>query len=120
MNKVFKDGLWSKEINVSDFVHTNITPYEGDASFLAGPTERTKKVWNECLKALEEERANNGVRSLDNVTVSTINSHKEMCIRDSFRPESRSRIPHAGILPDTIKEKQRSLCKLCQSKRTGR
>ena len=67
MNKVFKDGLWSKEINVSDFVHTNITPYEGDASFLAGPTERTKKVWNECLKALEEERANNGVRSLDNV-----------------------------------------------------
>ena len=76
MNKVFKDGLWSKEINVSDFVHTNITPYEGDASFLAGPTERTKKVWNECLKALEEERANNGVRSLDNVTVSTITSHK--------------------------------------------
>ena len=72
MNKVFKDGLWSKEINVSDFVHTNITPYEGDASFLAGPTERTKKVWNECLKALEEERTNNGVRSLDNVTVSTI------------------------------------------------
>ena len=71
MNKVFKDGLWSKEINVSDFVYTNITPYEGDASFLAGPTERTKKVWNECLKALEEERANNGVRSLDNVTVST-------------------------------------------------
>ena len=55
MNKVFKDGLWSKEINVSDFVYTNITPYEGDASFLAGPTERTKKVWNECLKALEEE-----------------------------------------------------------------
>ena len=76
MNKVFKDGLWSKEINVSDFVYTNITPYEGDASFLAGPTERTKKVWNECLKALEEERANNGVRSLDNVTVSTITSHK--------------------------------------------
>ena len=76
MNKVFKDGLWSKEINVSDFVHTNITPYEGDASFLAGPTERTKKVWNECLKALEEERTNNGVRSLDNVTVSTITSHK--------------------------------------------
>ena len=36
MNKVFKDGLWSKEINVSDLVYTNITPYEGDASFLAG------------------------------------------------------------------------------------
>lgn len=56
MNNRFKDGLWNKEINVSDFVFTNITPYEGDASFLEGPTERTKKVWNECLKALEEER----------------------------------------------------------------
>ena len=72
----FKDGLWSKEINVSDFVHENITPYEGDASFLVGPTERTKKVWAECVKALAEERANNGVRALDNKTVSTISSHK--------------------------------------------
>ena len=40
------------------------------------PQSELKKVWNECLKALEEERANNGVRSLDNVTVSTITSHK--------------------------------------------
>ena len=39
----FKDGLWSKEINVTDFVSTNITPYEGDASFLQGPTERWLK-----------------------------------------------------------------------------
>ena len=54
--KKFKDGLWSKEINVRDFVSNNITPYEGDASFLQGPTERTKAVWNHCLKALEEER----------------------------------------------------------------
>lgn len=51
-------------------------PYLGDASFLQGPTERTKHIWNLCLKALEEERANNGVRSLDNATVSTITSHK--------------------------------------------
>ncbi|MBQ8364906.1 MAG: formate C-acetyltransferase [Bacteroidaceae bacterium] len=76
LNQMFKDGLWSKEINVSDFVHENITPYEGDASFLVGPTERTKKIWDKCLEALAEERANNGVRSLDNVTVSTITSHK--------------------------------------------
>ena len=71
MNKVFKDGLWSKEINVSDFVYTNITPYEGDASFLAGPTERTKKVWNECLKALEEERANRVYRLLAPMSILT-------------------------------------------------
>lgn len=76
LNKIFKDGLWSTEINVRDFVSKNITPYNGDASFLEGPTERTKAVWSHCIEALAEERANNGVRSLDNVTVSTITSHK--------------------------------------------
>ena len=70
----FKEGRWNHEINVTDFVKTNITPYEGDASFLAGPTERTKAVWNKCLEALAEERANNGVRSLDPSTISTITS----------------------------------------------
>ncbi len=76
LNKIFIDGLWSQEVNVTSFVQTNITPYEGDASFLVGPTERTKHLWDLCLKALEEERQNNGVRSLDNKTVSTITSHK--------------------------------------------
>ena len=76
LNKTFIDGLWSKEINVTSFVQTNITPYLGDASFLAGPTERTKHIWNLCLKALEEERQHNGVRALDNKTVSTVTSHK--------------------------------------------
>ena len=52
----FKEGRWNHEINVTDFVKTNITPYEGDASFLAGPTERTKAVWNKCLEALAEEQ----------------------------------------------------------------
>ena len=70
----FKEGHWKYEIDVTDFVKTNITPYEGDASFLTGPTERTKAVWNKCLEALAEERANNGVRSLDPSTVSTITS----------------------------------------------
>ena len=70
----FKEGRWNHEINVTDFVKTNITPYEGDSSFLVGPTERTKAVWNKCLEALAEERANNGVRSLDPSTVSTITS----------------------------------------------
>ena len=76
LNKTFTNGLWNKEINVSDFVSKNIAPYTGDASFLQGPTERTKRIWDICLKALEEERNNNGVRSLDNTTVSTITSHK--------------------------------------------
>lgn len=76
LNKLFNDGLWNKGINVRDFVSSNITPYYGDASFLEGPTERTKAVWNECLKAIAEEQANNGVRSLDASTISTVTSHK--------------------------------------------
>lgn len=72
----FIDGSWSQKIDVTDFVRKNITPYEGDASFLVGPTERTKRIWDICLKALEEERNNNGVRSFDPDTVSTITSHK--------------------------------------------
>ena len=76
LNKTFNDGLWSKEINVTDFVRRNITPYEGDASFLEGATPRTRRIWELCLAALEEERRNNGIRSLDNKTVSTITSHK--------------------------------------------
>ena len=76
LTNIFKTGLWDKEINVADFVKNNITPYEGDASFLAGPTERTKHIWKLCTEAIAEERANNGVRSLDNKTVSTITSHQ--------------------------------------------
>ena len=71
----FTTGSWNNKIDVTDFVRKNITPYEGDASFLVGPTERTLSVWSVCLKALEEERANGGVRSFDPNTVSTISSH---------------------------------------------
>ena len=75
MAQNFKDGRWSRKIDVADFVYSNITPYEGDASFLQGATERTKRLWNKCLEAIEEERANGGVRSIDNKTISTITSH---------------------------------------------
>ena len=73
--KSFTTGSWNNKIDVTDFVRKNITPYEGDASFLVGPTERTLSVWSVCLKALEEARANGGVRSFDPDTVSTISSH---------------------------------------------
>ena len=75
MTKKFNDGRWSHRIDVADFVYCNITPYDGDASVLAGPTERTKQLWNKCLEALEEERQNGGVRSIDAKTISTITSH---------------------------------------------
>ena len=48
LNKTFIDGLWSKEINVTSFVQTNITPYLGDSSFLPGPTERRTYRANEA------------------------------------------------------------------------
>ena len=75
MTNKFKDGRWSHKIDVADFVFNNITPYDGDASFLQGPTERTKNLWDKCLVALEEERQNGGVRSIDAKTISTITSH---------------------------------------------
>ena len=75
MTEKFKDGRWSRRIDVADFVYNNITPYEGDASFLTGATERTKKLWDKCLEAIEEERQNGGVRSIDTKTISTITSH---------------------------------------------
>lgn len=76
INERFNGGEWCRKVNVSDFVYRNITPYTGDASFLKGPSERTSKLWKECLEALEEERKNNGVRSIDAKTISTITSHK--------------------------------------------
>jgi formate C-acetyltransferase len=52
----FKPGSWKTRINVHDFIQRNYTPYEGDASFLAGATERTSKVWERLLPLLAEER----------------------------------------------------------------
>ena len=75
MTDKFNSGRWSRRIDVADFVYSNITPYEGDASFLEGATERTKALWAKCLEAIEEERQNGGVRSIDASTISTITSH---------------------------------------------
>ena len=52
----FKSGKWQQEINVRDFIQNNYKEYKGDSSFLAGPTDATKKLWNECLDLLEQER----------------------------------------------------------------
>ena len=65
----------NNKIDVRGFVSKNITPYDGDASFLKGATQRTKNLWQICLDAIKEERANNGVRAIDNKIISTINSH---------------------------------------------
>lgn len=73
--QTFKPGKWQTEINVRDFVSANITPYDGDDSFLQSPSATTKQLWQICLEAIKEERSNNGVRAIDNELVSTIASH---------------------------------------------
>lgn len=73
--KPFKQGKWNKEIDVRNFIELNITPYEGDASFLSGPTEATKALWQICLNAMKQERENNGCLAIDTTTISSITSH---------------------------------------------
>ena len=72
--KQFMGDTWTKSVNVRDFVFNNITPYKGNGNFLAGPTYRTLKLWDICTKAMAEERANNGVRSIDTNTISSIDA----------------------------------------------
>ena len=75
-NKIeFKPGKWQQEINVRDFIQTNYTLYEGDASFLADPTKATVKLWEECCELFKKERENGGVIDMDTKIVSTITSH---------------------------------------------
>lgn len=76
MTKKFKDGVWQKEINTRDFILQNMTPYEGDADFLLGPAESTKKLWQKASQLLNEELAKGGILDIDTETISTITSHK--------------------------------------------
>lgn len=61
----FKEGIWEKEINVRDFIQKNYTPYDGDDSFLAGPTERTKELWAQVMELSKQEREKGGVLDMD-------------------------------------------------------
>lgn len=70
----FRPGNWIDEINVRDFVSKNITPYHGTHDFLVGPSAKTEKLWDICKSATEEERQNNGVRSLDTEIISTVSA----------------------------------------------
>lgn len=71
----FDGATWKKDINVNDFLEHNITPYEGDDSFLAAPTEHTVELWEKVSELLYQERQNGGVLDIDVNTVSTITSH---------------------------------------------
>ena len=102
----FVGGKWQSEINVRDFIQKNYTPYDGDSSFLAGPTEATTKLWQECCDLFKKERENGGVLDMDTKIVSTITSHKAGYIDKSLetivglqtdKPLKRSLQPFGGI-----------------------
>ena len=72
----FVGGNWQKAIDVRDFIQRNYTPYDGDDSFLAGPTEATTKLWADVMDLFAQETANGGVLDMDTKKVSTITSHE--------------------------------------------
>ena len=73
--KGFTPGNWTHEIDVRDFIQLNYTPYEGDESFLAGPTEATTKLWDEVMDLFAKEREAGGVLDMDTKVVTGITSH---------------------------------------------
>ena len=72
----FVGGNWQKAIDVRDFIQRNYTPYDGDDSFLAGPTEATTELWADVMNLFAQETANGGVLDMDTKKVSTITSHE--------------------------------------------
>ena len=104
--KDFEGKAWKDEINVRDFIQSNYTPYEGDDSFLVGPTDRTKKLWDEVLKLYEKERENGGVLDADTKTPSAINAYDAGYIDKKLEqivglqtdaPLKRAIMPNGGI-----------------------
>ena len=102
----FVGGKWQKEINVRDFIQRNYTQYNGDSSFLTGPTEATKKLWEECCDLFKKERDNGGVLDMDTKIVSTITSHgagyidkplEKIVGLQTDKPLKRSLQPFGGI-----------------------
>ncbi len=100
-------GKWSNdEINVRDFIQKNYTPYDGDGSFLAGPTERTTKLWDIILDLQKKEREMGGVLAADTDIIATLTSHapgyidkdlEQIVGLQTDKPFKRSLQPFGGI-----------------------
>ena len=102
----FEGRIWKEEINVRDFIQKNYKPYDGDESFLAGPTDATNKLWGELQKLQKEERAKGGVLDMDTEIVSSITSHAPGYLDKDFeqvvglqtdKPLKRAFMPFGGI-----------------------
>lgn len=106
MQKPFTAGEWQDVIDVKDFLHRNLTPYDGGAEFLKGPSEKNKKLWEYCKSLLKKEREAGGVLDIDTKTISTVTSHKPGYIKKDLeiivglqtdQPLNRAIKPFGGI-----------------------
>ena len=104
--KGFESGTWKKEINVRSFIKHNYTPYDGDETFLEGPTQDTIDLWEQVLDLTKQEREAGGVLDMDTKTISTITSHapgylnkeKERIVGfQTDKPLKRALMPYGGI-----------------------
>ena len=105
--KGFEKGEWKRQINVRNFIQKNYTPYEGDSNFLAGTTEKTKKLWDEVLELYKKEHdSRGGVLDIDTKTVSTVSAHEagyidreleEIVGLQTDAPLKRAIMPFGGI-----------------------
>ena len=105
--KDFEKGEWKRKIDVRNFIQKNYTPYEGNATFLTGTTDKTKKLWDEVLKLYEKERNSNGsVLDIDTKTISTVSAHEagyidkdleEIVGLQTDAPLKRAIMPYGGI-----------------------
>ena len=103
--KGFKEGVWTEEINVSDFIKKNYKPYDDDESFLSGTTPKTEKVWQKCSELLKEE-LDKHVLDIDTEHMSGINAYEAgyICDDDNVivglqtdKPLKRIVNPYGGI-----------------------
>ena len=105
----FKGRLWKEEINVRDFVQNNYKPYDGDESFLEGPTEATNKLWGRLQELQKEERAKGGVLDIETKVVAGLTAYGPGYIDESMKeleqvvglqtdkPLKRAFMPYGGI-----------------------
>ena len=102
----FVPGVWEREINVRDFIQKNYTPYDGDDTFLAGPTQDTKDLWAQVMDLTKKEHEAGGVLDMDTRVISTITSHgpgylnkdKETIVGfQTDKPFKRALMPYGGI-----------------------